>query len=163
MEYIIGILIGLIVGAATIFAYFHFSAGSLIARARQEALKQKEDAERDAQNRVKEIELAAKQEQLKFKTQFERDNDAARRKLEEHEMRLTKREDMLDKKLDTLSVKEKHLDDMESKLARRDKSLAAKEQEMESVLKEQRDRLLQIAGMSFEQARDMMLRRLEGE
>ena len=163
MDYVIGILIGLILGAGGIFAYFHFAAQSAVARARHEADRLREDTLRDAQIKAKEIELAAQQEQLKAKSLYERENEVSRRKLEEHESRLSKREDVLDRKLDTLGVKEKHLDDMENKLARRDKSLIAKEGEMDQVLKDQRDRLLQISGMNFEQAKELMLRRLEDE
>ena len=163
MDYLVGILIGLILGGAGVFAYFTYAAKSVLTLARHEAERAKEDASRDAQNRVKEIELTAQQEQLKLKGQFERESEVARRKLEEHESRLAKREDILDRKLDTLSVKEKHLDGQEDKLARRDKALVLKEQESESVLKEQRDRLLQIAGMNYEQAKEAMLKRLEGE
>ena len=39
--------------------------------------------------------------------------ESRRRKPEEHESRLTKREDVLDRKLDTRSVKEKNLDDLD--------------------------------------------------
>jgi ribonuclease Y len=163
MEYVIGILIGLLLGAAGVFAYFQFATKSTLARAKEETQRMKDEAVRDAQNRAKEVELAAKQEQLKLKTQFERDNEVSRRKLEEHENRLNKREDILDKKLDTLNSKERHLDELENKLVKRDKILATKEQELDSVLKEQRDRLLQIAGMNFDQAKEMMLRRLEDE
>jgi ribonuclease Y len=163
MEYVIGILIGLILGAAAVFAYFKFAARSVVAAARVEAEKIKVDAQRESQSRAKEIELTAQQEQLKLKNQFERETEASRRKLDEHEQRLSKREDVLDRKLDTLSSKEKHLDGLEEKIARREKALAAREQEIEGLLKEQRDRLLQITGMNFEQAKEMMLRRLENE
>lgn len=163
MEYVIGILIGLGLGAGAVILYFKNASESTLKRARDEAEKLKADSVRDAQARAKEIELNAQQEQIRLKSQFDRDNESVRRKLEEHENRLNKREDVLDKKLDTLSSKERQLDDLERKVATREKSLGVKEQEMEKVLKEQRDRLLQISGMSFDQAREMMLRRLEDE
>jgi len=163
MDYVIGILIGLIAGAVGVLVYFSRAGKSALSRAREEGEKLKQDAIRDAQAKAKEIELNAQQEQIKLKTQFDRDHESSRRKLEEHENRLNKREDLLDKKLDTLGTKEKHLDDLEMKVAKREKSVAAKEQDLERILKEQRDKLLQIAGMSYEQAKDMMLRRLEDE
>lgn len=163
MDYFIGILIGLIVGVIAVFIYFSLAGKSALSRARQECEKLKQDAVRDAQAKAKEIQLNAQQEQIKLKTQFDRDHESSRRKLEDHETRLNKREDLLDKKLDTLGMKEKHLDDLEMKVAKREKSVAAKEQELEKILKEQRDKLLQIAGMSYDQAKDMMLRRLEDE
>src|SRR5439155_9592048 len=80
-----------------------------------------------------------------------------------HELRLTKREDTLDRKLDTLSVKEKNLEDQERRVGTRDKQLTMKEQQLDDVLKEQRERLLGIAGMSVEQAKEMLLKRIEDE
>jgi ribonuclease Y len=163
MPYLIGILIGLAVGAGAVLAYLQFAGNSALARARVEAEHMRQNAIKEAENRAKEIELAARQEHLKLKTQFERDHETSRRKLEEHENRLSKREDTLDRKLDTLSVKEKHLDDLENKVERREKAVKAKEEELSGILKEQRDRLLQIAGMTAEQAREVLLKRIEDE
>jgi ribonuclease Y len=158
-----GILIGLIVGGGGLFALLQLSGRNILAQAKGEADKLRQNAALEAQNRAKEIELTARQEQLKAKAQFERDNEAARRKLEEHDVRLSKREDTLDRKLDTLSVKEHQLEDLEKKLQARDKSMAGKDEQLSSVLREQRDRLLQLTGMSPEAAKDMLLRRIEDE
>src|SRR4051812_9129280 len=160
---LIGGLIGLIVGAAAVFLYFQFMAKSVLAAARTEADQIRSRAEADARNKAKEIELSAKQEQLKLKEKTERENQAAFRKLEEHENRLNKREDILDKKLDTLSAKERNLDDMERKFASRDKSMAQKEEQIAKSLAEQRERLLALAGMSAEQAKELLLRRIEDD
>jgi ribonuclease Y len=160
---VIGVLIGLVVGAGAVFAFVQTSAKNVLARARAEGEQIRDNATREAQNKAKEIELAAKQEQLKAKGQFERDNESARRKLEELETRLSKREDTLDRKLDTLSVKEKNLDDLERRVSQREKAVAAKEDQLTQVLKEQRDRLLQLANMSPEQAKELLLKRIEDE
>jgi ribonuclease Y len=158
-----GILIGLVLGGGAVFAFVQMSARNILTRARAEAEQIKENATREAQNRAKEIELAAKQEQLRHKGAYERENEAARRKLEELENRLSKREDTLDRKLDTLSVKEKNLDDLERRVTQREKAVAAKEEQLTQVLKEQRDRLLQITGLSADQAKEMLLKRIEDE
>ncbi|HMO27245.1 MAG TPA: ribonuclease Y, partial [Tepidisphaeraceae bacterium] len=70
---------------------------------------------------------------------------------------------LLDKKLDTLNVKERNLDEQESRVQKREKTLASKEIELDSILKEQKDRLLSITGMSQDQAREMLLKRVEDE
>src|SRR3982750_3313097 len=41
--------------------------------------------------------------------------------------------------------------------------MAAKEQERNGILKEQKDRLMQISGLSADQAKEMLLRRIEDE
>src|SRR5438477_693475 len=163
MPYVIGILIGLILGAGGAFAIIQTLAKSTLSRARAEADQLRENARKEAENKAKEVELAAKQEQLKLKERFERENEASRRKLEEHELRLSKREDTLDRKLDTLTIKERNLDDMERKLGRREKECAERENELAGVLKEQRERLLSITNLSPDQAKEMLLKRVEDE
>jgi len=160
---LIGTLIGLVVGGGAVFAFVQMSASNVLARARAEAEQLRDNVTREAQNKAKEIELAAKQEQLKAKAQFERENESARRKLEDLEARLSKREDTLDRKLDTLGVKEKNLDDLERRVAQREKAVAAKEEQLTQALKEQRDKLLQMTGLSPEQAKEMLLKRIEDE
>ena len=157
------LLIGLVAGAGGVMLFTHLAGKSALARARTEADQIRENARQEATNKAKEIELSAKQQQLKLKEQFERENESARKKLEEHDARLSKREDTLDRKLDTLSVKEKTLDDLEAKVASREKQVQMKEQQLEGVLKEQRDRLLQITGLSVDQAKEMLLKRIEDE
>jgi ribonuclease Y len=159
----IGVVIGLIAGAAGTMAFLQTAGRNTLNRAREEADRLRENARKEAENKAKEIELLAKQEQLKVKEKFERENEQARRKLEEHDQRLAKREDTLDRKLDTLSIKERNLDDQESKLTRREKEVAAKETQLDDVLKQQRERLLGITNLSPEQAKEMLLKRIEDE
>ncbi len=163
MTLLLGLVLGLIVGAAALYAFLNFSGRNLVAAARIESEKFHQNVTQEASNKAKEIELGAKQEQLKRKEQFERENEAARRKLDEQEARLSKREDQVDRKLDTLSVKERNLDDLSVKLAGREKGLAGKEEQLSQVLREQRDRLLQLSGISVEQAKEMLLKRVEDE
>jgi ribonuclease Y len=163
MPYIIGIIIGLVVGAGGLLALLQLAARNALKQARSDADQIRHNATQEAQNKAKEIELAARQEQLRHKEQFEREHEKERQELKTLEQRLTKREDTLDRKLDTLAMKEKHLDELETRLTRRDKSMAEKEQQLDQSLKEQRERLLQIAALSQEQAKEMLLRRVEDE
>jgi ribonuclease Y len=156
------LVLGLLCGAGVYF--FHITSGRrMLADAKRDADIIRENARREAENKAKEIQLSARQEQLRLKEQFERENEAARRKLEEHDLRLSKREDILDRKLDTLTVKEKHLETGEARLASREKQMIIKDEQLTGVLKEQRERLLQISGMSAEAAKELMIRRLEDE
>ncbi|MDB5332441.1 MAG: rny [Phycisphaerales bacterium] len=160
---VIGLLIGLAGGVAATWYYIRNSAGNVLTAAKLEAQQLKDNAAKEAQNKAKEIELSARQAQMKFKEQFERENETARNELKAHDQRLSKREDMLDRKLDTLSTKEKHLEDRESRLTQKERQVSIKDDELTGVLKEQRERLLQIAGMSADQAKEVLLRRIEDE
>jgi ribonuclease Y len=163
MELTIGLLIGLAVGAGGVFALMQMTGRNILSSARKEAEQLRENTLKEAQNKAKEIELAAKQNQLKERESFEKENQAAIRKLEEHENRLAKREDILDKKLDTLSVKEKQLDEIERRVTAREKSATQKDDQLTKVLAEQRERLLQLANISADQAKELLLARIESE
>jgi ribonuclease Y len=163
VEYIIGMLIGLILGGGGVYAFITTATGNTLARAREEAQRLREQAERDGESKAKELQLLAQQERLKKLEEFEREQEESRRKLAEQEARLDKREGVLDKKLDTLNVKERNLDDQEARVAKREKSLAERENEVLDVLRQQKDRLLAITNMSVDQAREMLLARVEEE
>jgi ribonucrease Y len=160
LEIIIGTAVVIVIG---IYA-FHISSGRrMLAATKVEAEKVRENARREAETKSKEIALAAAAEQMKIKEQLEREQTAIRRKLEEHESRLAKREDTVDRKLDTLSVKEKRVDEAEVRVAAKEKSATAKDEQLTQILREERDRLLQVANMSPDQAKEMLLKRIEDE
>ncbi|MGH7213808.1 MAG: ribonuclease Y [Tepidisphaeraceae bacterium] len=163
MEYVIGALIGVIVGAAAVFGFVSLSAKGAVSRARAEAERLLESARKEADTKAREIELTAKQDRLKAKEEQERQLESARNELKAHEQRLGKREDTLGRQLDTLGVKEKNLDALEHKLEQREKAVALKEEQLAGVLREQRERLLQLTGMSADQARELLLQRVEEE
>ncbi len=164
MAYIIvGILIGLVLGCGGAIAYFMYASRSLMARTREQAQQVIDNATKEAQNRAKEIELAAREEQQKLRSDFEAETNATRQELKQLEQRLTKREDTLDRKLDTLTVKERQLDELERRLQGREKNVSAKESELAAVLKEQREKLLSITNLSMDQAKEMLLKRIEDD
>ncbi len=107
--------------------------------------------------------MAAREDAQKRRVEFDKESETARREVKDLEARLVKREDTLDRKLDTLTVKERNLETLENRLSQRDKSVAAKEKELERTLEEQRNKLLQIANLSPEAAKEILLRRVEDE
>lgn len=163
MSYIIGILIGLVLGAIAAAIYFSRAATSVLNRARADAKKITETSAREAQTNAKEIELAAKEQQQKIRVQLDQEIAGTRLELKQLEQRLGNREDTLDRKLDTLTVKERQLDDQERQLTTREKNVAANEKALGEVLQEQRDRLLNITNLSVDQAKSLLLQRLEDE
>jgi len=158
-----GILIGFTTGVLGVLAVMQIMGKNALARANKEAKQLRDNTVSEAQNRAKEIELQSRQEQLKRKEELERDLERQRNELKAHDVRLAKREDTLDRKLDTLSVKEKHLDEMEHRLEVQEKALTAKEGQLGDVLRQQRDRLLELTKMSPEQAKELLLKRIEDD
>jgi ribonuclease Y len=161
MNPILAIGIGVVVGGALIMGILKVMGRNALVRAQSESDRIKENALLEAQNKAQQMELASRQEQSKRKEQFDRDIETARAELRNQEARITKREDTLDRKLDTLSVKEKQLDDLESRMAGREKALVGKEDQLSLILRQQKEQLLQLTGMSPEAAKELLLKRLE--
>ena len=161
--WILGLIIGAAAGASALYFVFQNLSRDVLSRAKMEADQLRETARLEAVNKAKEIELAAREKQQKFKAEFDRETESTRNELKQLEQRLTKREDTLDRKLDTLSAKERHLDDLEARLEKREKSVVAKDEQLDKLLAEQRDRLLQMTNLSPEAAKEMLLRRIEEE
>ncbi|MFH0980001.1 MAG: ribonuclease Y [Planctomycetota bacterium] len=156
-------LVGFLVGG--LLAY---GAIVIINKVKRTALKQTvettlEAARKTAETTVKNAEVEAKAEHIRRLEQFNRETAETRAELKETEKRLGKREDNLEKKLDTLNVKEKNIEQTEAKLAERMRKLATKEEEIDAVLEKHRAQLIKIAGMSVEEARQLLLSNLETE
>src|SRR2546421_89713 len=155
MEYVVGALIGLIAGGAGVFLLIQTMGKNALAAARTEGQQLKDNALKEAQNKAKELELSAKEDRQRLRTEFQKESEAERNELKQLDMRLTKREDVLDRKLDTLTVKERNLDELERKFKQRDAAMQKQETELSELLKEQRERLLQMTGMTVDQAKEM--------
>jgi ribonuclease Y len=163
MWYAVCCIAGAIVGAGVLFFILQSLGRSALQIATKEGEKLKAAAIAEGQVKVREFELTSRQEIIRSKEEFEKEVEAERRDMKEAEQRLAKREDTLDRKLDTLTVKERNIENAETKLANRDKALTAKEKQLDEAVEEQRQKLLQITGMTPEQAREILLQRVESE
>ena len=160
---LIGIAIGIIVGAAGLMGILTLMGRRMLAHAKTTADGLVDSARLQAKNEAKEIELKARDDQQVHRKNFEKETETSRNELKAMDQRLTKREDLMDKKMETLAVKERHLDSMDQRNAAREKSTLAKEEQITATLNAQKDKLLQISGMSVEQAKTAVLTRIENE
>lgn len=122
----------------------------------EEALRLKDQSERDIQTERKEILIEAKDEAHKIRAEVERENREKRADIQRLERRLTQKEEGLDRRLENLDHKER--------------SLSAKEQEADTQRDElnnqiamQREELQRISGLTSEEAKNLLLRNIEGE
>lgn len=138
--------------------------------ARTQAAKMKSDAEREADQILREARVAAKSDALKIKDEVESELKEQRRNVEERrrevaqqEKRVQQKEENLDRKNDSLDGKLRHLERRENELdAQRDR-LSAKELELKNTISKQIDELQRIAELDRETARNMILEKLRGE
>jgi ribonuclease Y len=137
-----------------------------LSRARHAAAERSADeivqrAKSDAEAVRKEAELAAREESFKLRERVEKDLEEAREELGRQGKRLSRKEDNLDRKLDMLTKKERYLETTEQELA--DKHKAADEQraKLQLTLDEEMKKLHTLSGLSREEARTMLLKKLE--
>ncbi len=121
------------------------------------------DAEREAENLRKSAVVSGKEELIKLRENFERDVRGRREEVEREERRIIERENVLDRKFEVLDQRDKELGRRASDFGRREKSVADREQELEKLVADERRRLEQMAGMSAQDAKNELMRRMEDE
>ncbi len=121
------------------------------------------EAERDSENLRKSAVVSGKEELIKLRENFESDVRGRREEVEREERRLSEREGVLDRKFELLEQREKDLGRRASEFGRREKTMVDREQELERLVGEERRRIEQMAGMSAEDAKNELIRRMEDE
>jgi len=154
---------GLIVGAVVFWL-----AQNIMGKNRMQAAEQKSksivhDAEMQAENITKTVQLEAKAEAIKRREGFEKETTSIRNELRNSERHLSKREDTVDRKWDMLTSKERTIEKLEKKVSDKERDLDNKDKQLTNTLSEQRATLLRIASITPEEAKEILLARLEGE
>ncbi len=125
--------------------------------------RQIDGAEREAENIIKSAQIDAAAEAIKKKEQFTTEANKIRAEQHETEMRLTKRDDSLDRQTEQLHQREKALKQQQQENDRRLHNISLKEKQLSVLLAQQKNQLLKITAMDIEQAKDLLLKRLEDE
>src|SRR3954469_14409872 len=121
------------------------------------------EAEREAENLRKSAIVSGKEELIKLRENFEVEVRGRREEVEREERRLSERESVLDRKFELLDQRDKELGRRASDFGRREKTVADREQELEKLVSDERRRLEQMAGMSAQDAKNELIRRIEEE
>lgn len=122
-----------------------------------------EEARRESENIRKGAVVAGKEEVLQLRESIELEVRQRRGELERDEKRLQDREGQLDRVRDGLEGRETELQRRVDGLAQAEARAAGREAELERVVQEQRTRLEQLAGLSAQDAKAELVRRLEDE
>ncbi len=125
--------------------------------------RQIEGAKREAENIIKSAQIEAAAETIKKKEKFTNEVNQIRATLHETEMRLTKREDTIDRQVETLQQREKGLKQQEQELDRKLHNVDLKEKQLSALMVQQKNQLLKITAMDLEEAKQLLLKRLEDE
>lgn len=146
------------IGVGLLAGYFFRKkiAEAKIASAEEAAKKMLEDAAKNVEAKKKETILEAKEEAHKLRMELEKETRDRRNELQRLERRLLQKEEMLDRKSESVERKEENIQNLEQELNNQKKVVA-------DTLQLQMTELQRISNLSFDQARDLLLTRVEEE
>lgn len=160
------IAIFLAVGVAAFFLGFFLRkavADKKLKSAEEKAKSILEDAKKEAENKRKESQLEAKDMFFKMRAQFEEETKNRKVELQELEKRLIQKEENLERKVDVLDKKERDVLQRERSIGSKEQEVQARRAEFEALIREEKDKLQKISGLSAEEAKRLLLQRMESD
>jgi ribonuclease Y len=150
-------LIGLVVA----FAISYFASNKLFAAKIQEATERGaniiKDAEKEASNIKKEKLLEVKEEWHKRKQEFESDVQSKKAKIQNAEKAVKSREEAVEQRLELITKKEKQLQAYEEEIQKKEQAVKSRSSEIDKLVEEQLQKLEQVAGMTREDAKKLLV------
>jgi len=151
--------------AALCLGYFlrKYMAEKKIQNAETQAQYILEQAKKEAQDRRREVELEAKDLLYRMRQDFERETKERRQEISNSERRLTQKEENIDRRLDLLEKKEKEIEARGENIKKQEEALKAKDNQLHLLIAEEKERLQKISSLSAEEAKQILLSRLNEE
>ncbi len=154
MLYAIIAVIALVLGVAAGYLYRKNAIEKKIGQSEEIAQSLVEDATRKGEERKKEILLEAKEEVIRLKSDLDKEVRDRRSEVSRLERRVNQREEAFDKKLDNLEAREEALNEKYKEAERL-------ENEANELHAQQKAELERIAGMTSEEAKDILVDRIQ--
>ena len=121
------------------------------------------NANREAETTRMQAELQAKQDMLRRRDELDREMEETRKGLREQERRIEKRGDLLDQKLELINRKDREFESIQHSLSEQQEELQKRQLELKQTHTEQRELLCKIGRLAPEEARSMLLARVQEE
>lgn len=137
------------------------NADKILNQAREEAEQLRKNARLEGEVVLKEARIKAKEEVLAAKDEFEETYKQRKRELQKSEDRLQAKEDNVDKKLEQLDSRLNELDKRDQELKQQKDAILQKQEELKSKINHQIIELERVASLSQEEAKQILLTRLE--
>ncbi len=122
-----------------------------------------DQAHKDAETRLRTAELESKDLLYKMRQEFEQQTKDRRQEIANMEKRLTQKEENIDRRLDLLEKKEKDIENRQDNMRKVEEAFKVKENQLHILVAEEKERLQKIASLSLEEARQILLSRLNEE
>ncbi|MEW5983395.1 MAG: ribonuclease Y [Acidobacteriota bacterium] len=164
--YIVNAIVTAGVAAACVFVWLANRkrlAADTIGRAREDADRIVREAERDAETRRKEALLEAKERCHDLLIDAEKQARERRQQIGTLEQALARREEKLVERAAVLDQRDRDLRANEQALARRDRATQDASAKYEALVAEQQRELQRVAGLTAEEARDLLLKQIESD
>ncbi|WP_066648129.1 ribonuclease Y [Christensenella timonensis] len=159
MEWLIPILVGvggLVIGLIIGYLYRRNIAESKIGRAEDSVKKLIDEAQKRAEVIRKETVLEAQEEVHKLRSEFDKESRERRNEITKIEKRLVQREESLDKKLESIEQKEEQI-------SKKSKEITKAKDDLAAVHAQQLEQLEHISGMTTDEAKGLLLEKVENE
>ena len=150
---------------AIVSGYFlsRFFADQRLRRAEERAKDLTLNAQKEADNRKKEAELTAKEMILKLRQDFERDTKDRREEVAAAEKRMLQKEENIEKRADLLEKKEKDINTRLETVQHQEAAIKQKNEQLDKIITEEKQRLQTISSLTPEEAKKLLLSRLNQE
>ena len=154
---LLGLLIGLIVGVIAV-AIFNYIKNSKLENKAENVL---DKAQKEAEKIKKDYLFEAKEEAHKLKAETDEYIKERKNEIKENEERLLARENNIDRRDQTIQNRENQLEQKEQSLVEKQNEIQSEQVKIEELKKEQVELLEKIAGFTKNQARDMVMQKVE--
>lgn len=152
-------IVGIITGLIVMFVIINIKNTKKQERAKEILKKAYDDAEEMKNKAI----LSARQEVKQYKEEIENDLKEKKSELKDTEKRLLNREESIERRDENLQNRENMLDEKEEKLQEKQNDIQNEQLKVEKIKQEQLDLLEKISGYTKDNARDLVLKRVEEE
>ncbi len=156
LESLLMIIAALVLGLGGGYFIRKLIAEAKISSAETAAKKILEEAEQEANSIKREKHLEAKEEAHRLRTEVERENKERRAEIQRMEKRLLQKEETLDRKTANAERKEEDL-------RRKEEENRVFREQLEQLQQQQLTELERVSGMSSEEAKELLLKRVREE
>ena len=164
---IIGIVAGLLVGAAIGYALFRYvmkqKYNQYVNDAEEKARLFMEKAKDEAENMKKDKLLEVKEKFINKKAELEKEVSARNQKLQQAENKLKQREISLNQRHEDLQRKKAENEALQEKLVAQQNVITKKQAELDNLQKQEREKLETISGLTAEEAKNRLMDSMKDE
>ena len=130
-----------------------------------EALSRKivEEAKKEAETVKKEAMLQAKDSLYQMKMEFEKETKERKQEIQDQEKRILNKEQNLDRKIEVIEKRESEFEKKDRLLSQKEKDALELKEKYELLISEQKKQLEYLAGISSQEAKELLLQAMENE